>query len=447
MAANDGLLVLDAVTAGYGDADVVEGVSLDVQRGEVAAVVSLDLSGGKSTLLRAAVGLLEPRRGRVLFDGQDVYRMSYSDDQRYRKRCSVVLEGGALLVNRSIWDNVALPLRYHEWVRARELRVRVERLLAQCGYTEDLHAFPWQVSARSRRLAAFARALARDPDLVVVDRFFEGLEMPDWRRLFELVLELNQQQGTSWLLVSELDPAIFQVAERVAVLDAGKLLDYGFRRRLFRDARIKAAFDAGDAKASGEHHPDSERILIVDSDSELAAISSAGSDLSVASPASGALVEDVDLTIDIDGRMPGLAELRAEALAERRAARAGGKNDPLAVTVHVSEERLVSDVPTPAPPAEGQETVDVEMTVDIDPRELGRTSSSSSSASSLAVAPDAPTPPPDTLDPVAPDAPTPPPEVDEHDDSERTIDLDPRTVARLRAGAREVDPADAEEEP
>src|SRR5690606_40814597 len=116
---------------------------------------------------------------------------------------------------------------------------------------------------RSRRLAALARALARDPDLVLVDRFFEGLEMPDWRRLFELVLELNQGQGVAWLLVSELDPAIFQVAERVAVLEGGRLIAHGFRRDLYEDGRVRAAFEAAEIRP--HRKGDSERILIVES--------------------------------------------------------------------------------------------------------------------------------------------------------------------------------------
>ncbi len=300
------LLTLERVTAGYrATEDVVHEVSLELRRGEVAAVVSLDMSGGKTTLLKAAAGLLEPRSGRVVFEGQDVYRMGYSADQRFRERCGVVLEGGALLANRTVWENVALPLRYHRGLWSRELNVAVERLLAQCGYNEDVHGYPWQISARGKRMAAFARALARDPDLVVVDRFFEGLEMPDWRRLFELVLEQNHNEGVSWLLVSELDPAIFQVAERVAVLEAGELLAYGGRRELFRDARLRAAFEAAELRP--RRNPDSERILIVDSSDELDPLASAASRSELRadtpSPPSADAAELFE-TITIDGIMP-----------------------------------------------------------------------------------------------------------------------------------------------
>ena len=137
------------------------------------------------------------------------------------------------------------------------------------GYNEELHVFTWQVSGRGRRMAAFARALSRDPELVIVDRFFEGLEMPDWRRLFELVMELNQHQGVTWLLVSEQDPAIFQVAERAAVLEGGRLLGYDTRRRLCQEnARIRAAFEAAEV----EDRPQSSRILLVESSAELDAV-------------------------------------------------------------------------------------------------------------------------------------------------------------------------------
>jgi ABC-type transporter Mla maintaining outer membrane lipid asymmetry ATPase subunit MlaF len=308
---NEGLLVLDDVAAGYTPGlALLRGVSLDVQKGEVAAVVSLDATGGKSTLVRVAAGLMPPWRGRVRFGGEDVYAMGFSDDQRYRRRCATVLEGGAMLVNLSIRDNVALPLRYHQRLRGRELAVKVDKLLDQAGFSEDPRAFPWQVSVRGRRLAAFARALALDPELVLVDRFFEGLEMPDWKRLFELVLELNHAEGTTWLLVSELDPAIFQVAERVAVLEGGRVLDYGHRRQLYQDERVQAAFEAAtDPAVRGARKTgrvdvddlelgsrDSDRILLVDTDEELKAFGASSDDATTGAPL------DTDATINIGGR-------------------------------------------------------------------------------------------------------------------------------------------------
>ncbi len=243
------VLSLDAVDAGYRADPVLVDVSLELQRGEVVGVVAIDAWGGKSTLLRAAAGLLPPRRGRVRFEGDDVYAMGFGQDQRFRARVGWVPEGGGLLVNQSVWENVALPLRYHLGLRGRELEVRVARLLEQAGFADDARRFPWQVSGRDRRLAAFARALARGPSLVLVDDFIAGLETPDKKRLFELVLELNHSEGTAWLLGCDLDPAIFQVAERVLVLEKGRVLALGARRQLYREPRIQAAFDAAREEA------------------------------------------------------------------------------------------------------------------------------------------------------------------------------------------------------
>ncbi len=351
------LLQLEGVTAGYrATEDVIREVTFDVARGEVAALVSLDVSAGKTTLLKAAAGLVEPRAGRVLFEGEDVNRMSYARDQRFRARCAVALEGGALLVNRTIWENVALPLRYHRGLWSRELNKIVERLLALCGYTEDLRAYPWQVSPRSRRLAALARALARDPDLVLVDRFFEGLEMPDWRRLFELVLELNQGQGVAWLLVSELDPAIFQVAERVAVLEAGRLIAHGFRRDLYADGRVRAAFEAAEIRP--HRKGDSERILIVESSEDDFALLSSGGSASDDMPAFGS-----------DSPPPAAAPRPASA--RRRYDRALGETLYIDGTVDEAPEPAPRNVHRPTdgrnaplergalPPDEGLETINL----------------------------------------------------------------------------------------
>ena len=259
------LLEFEQVSAGYPtEPEVLRGVSLDIQPGEIVALCALDMWGGKSTLLKVGAGLLAPTGGVARFDGQDIYAMGYGADQEYRRRTAVVLEGGALLVNRTIADNVGLPLQYHDGLRGKKLERKVDRLLAQAGYNESPHAYPWQVSSRGNRMAAFARALARKPELVLVDRFFEGLEMPDWKRMFELVIELNQGRGMAWLLVSELDPAIFQVADRVGLLEQGELVAYGRRSDLFADRRIEAAFHAA-TEGSYSGSAESQRILLVDS--------------------------------------------------------------------------------------------------------------------------------------------------------------------------------------
>jgi D-methionine transport system ATP-binding protein len=303
MANSTPLLQLQAITASY-DSDelAVDDVSLEVAQGEVVGLVSLDMGGGKTTLLKVAAGLHKPDSGSVRFKGKDVYAMGFGADQRYRRECAVVLEGGALLVNLSVWENVALPLRYHGTMRGRELKVTVERLLAQCGFNENPHALPWQVSDRGQRLAAFARALARNPSLVFVDRFFEGLEMPDWRRLFELVMELNQNEGVTWVLISELDPAIFQVAERVAVLEEGRLVDYDYRRNLYKQVRLRAAFEAAEVRPmrTRTQRADRDRIRAI------AGASSSGPNSLVVESSAESLLSSDDLgaTLYIDGVLP-----------------------------------------------------------------------------------------------------------------------------------------------
>ncbi|MCO5171399.1 MAG: ATP-binding cassette domain-containing protein [Planctomycetes bacterium] len=361
-----GLLALEDVTCGYAPgAPLLRGVTLDVQRGEVAAVVSLDASGGKSTLVKVAAGLLPPASGGVRFDGQDVYAMRYGDDLRFRSRCAVVLEGGALLVNMSVRDNVALPLRYHRGLAGRELDVQVARLLELAGFSEDAGRFPWQVSVRGRRLAAFARALALDPELVIVDRFFEGLEMPDWKRLFELVLELNTGEGVTWLLVSETDPAIFQVAERVAVLEGGRVLDYGHRRQLYQDPRVKAAFEAcvGEARGArqsgrvGAAAADSERIVVAGSDDELMALAS-GSD-------PGAL--DAEATLVLEGVAPPPAPPRPRPAVDLARTSLDIPTPPLDAETTIVLDGVVPAAPPPPRPARRPDLARTSLEVPVGP--------------------------------------------------------------------------------
>jgi ABC-type transporter Mla maintaining outer membrane lipid asymmetry ATPase subunit MlaF len=292
------IIQLEGVSVCYGDEFILREVDLDLMAGEVAAVVSIDTSGGLTTLLKTAAGLKPPTAGRVLFNGQDVYAMGYGADQKMRKRIGVVLEGGALHPNRNVWDNVAFPLRYHGERRGGDLNKTVERLLSDCGFNEDPKLFPWQISARGRKLAGLARALSRDPEIVIIDRFFEGLEMPDWRRLFELVMELNHHQGVSWLLISEVDAAIFQVAERVGVLRGGELIGYDHRRRLFEQPEIREAFEEAEAKPMRTRTQRAKALNLNDISSQEVSLDISSAPLDSASALEG------DLTINIDGRLP-----------------------------------------------------------------------------------------------------------------------------------------------
>ncbi len=252
------ILSFDEVSVGYGADVVLERISFNVRRGEVAGLVALD-GRGKSTLVRCAAGLLAPLWGTVRFETRDIYGMSFAEDQRYRSRSAAVFEGGALFQNRSVIQNVAFPLRYHAGGGEEEAEKHARRLLERTGYTESFTAFPFQVSARGRHLAAIARALVRDPELVIIDRFYESLEAQDMKRLMELVLELNVNKGTSFLLVGELQPAIFQVAERVLVLEGGRVVAHDFKRGLYKNARIKNAFETGEAEPPTRRPWDTER--------------------------------------------------------------------------------------------------------------------------------------------------------------------------------------------
>lgn len=119
------LLELERVCAGAdGDHAPIDLVGLTLERGEVLAVVSLDLWGGRTTLLETAAGLLEPQRGTVRLDGVDLYKLPFDEQLKARRRIGVVLESTGLLQNLTVWENVALPLRYHAALGGRSPAIR-----------------------------------------------------------------------------------------------------------------------------------------------------------------------------------------------------------------------------------------------------------------------------------------------------------------------------------
>lgn len=198
---------------------LLQGVSFSVAPGEVLAVVGASGSG-KSSLLRHLAGLLPPLRGSVRVFGHDLYRADATLLQQLRQRMGVMFQGGALWSSLSVAENIDLPLRLLAGLDAAERARRVQAKLALVGLDDAGRKLPAELSGGMRKRAALARALALDPQLLLLDEPGSGLDPVSAAKLDGLILQLCRQQGSAIVKVTHDMASVLHVADRLVFLDA-----------------------------------------------------------------------------------------------------------------------------------------------------------------------------------------------------------------------------------
>jgi phospholipid/cholesterol/gamma-HCH transport system ATP-binding protein len=210
----------------FGEQAVLRGLDLDIATGEIMVVIGRS-GGGKSVLLKHLIGLLRPDAGAVIVDGTDITRLRGGDLDRVRERYGVVFQGGALFDSMSVSDNVAFPLREKSRLGAAEIRGRVDEKLQQVGLTGMGHKDPAEISGGMRKRVAIARALVTEPEIVFFDEPTTGLDPILVNTIHHLILELHRKFRFTAIMVSHEIPEIFEIADRVAMLHEGAIVEVG----------------------------------------------------------------------------------------------------------------------------------------------------------------------------------------------------------------------------
>lgn len=236
--------------AGYGRDVVLEDVSFSVARGEIFFVIG-GSGCGKSTLLRHMVGLNPPSRGTVRFFGQSFTHADVHARRAMLKTFGMLFQGGALWTSLTLRQNVALPLEEYTSLTRRQRDEIAALKLAQVGLAGFEDYFPAEISGGMKKRAGLARALALDPEIVFFDEPSAGLDPVTSRKLDELILQVRATFGTTIVVVSHELASIFQIADRVIMLDRGAkgIIAEGRPRELAvnsRDPRVSEFLTRGD---------------------------------------------------------------------------------------------------------------------------------------------------------------------------------------------------------
>ncbi len=207
----------------------VEGVSFDLSRGETLALVG-ESGSGKSTLGRAVLRLIEPCAGSIRFDGIEVRSLKGPALRALRRRMQMVFQDpyGSLNPRMRVGEIVGEPLQVHRLATAVERKAQVAALLARMGLPEDAAGrFPHAFSGGQRQRIGLARAVALRPELIVADEPLSALDVSVQAQVVNLLLELQQELGLSYLFIAHDLRVVRQIAHRVAVMHRGRLVEVG----------------------------------------------------------------------------------------------------------------------------------------------------------------------------------------------------------------------------
>ena len=220
------LIELRDVSCGYGDKVILERVNLRVTRGKVLALIGTS-GGGKTTVLRLLGRQIRPISGQVLFDGQDIAGLSLDELYAVRRRMGMLFQFGALFTDLSVFENVAFPLREHTRLPESMIRDLVLMKLNAVGLRGSRELLPSEVSGGMARRVALARAIALDPDVVLYDEPFAGLDPISLGVAARLIRDLNDALGLTSIVVSHDLHETFGIADEVAMIANGRVVAQG----------------------------------------------------------------------------------------------------------------------------------------------------------------------------------------------------------------------------
>lgn len=205
------------VTIRFGDALILEDVSLSVGQGEIFTI--LGPSGtGKSTLLRAAMGLIPIAGGEIHLDGRRIDNLKERDMDEVRKEMGMVFQEGALFDSMNVFENVAFPLRRHTKMKEKEIREVVRERLDAVGLEEADAKRPDQLSGGMKRRVGIARALAMQPKILLYDEPTSGLDPILTATVVELIQKMRDRYGTTSLVVTHDLEAAARMSDRAAMI-------------------------------------------------------------------------------------------------------------------------------------------------------------------------------------------------------------------------------------
>ena len=212
------IIDVQGLKAGYKNTVILNDVSFSVQKGEIFII--LGGSGcGKSTLLKIMTGLLRPMKGNIFINNKDIYNSHGQDKISILKNIGVMFQNGALFGSMNLLENIKLPLTTHTALDTETMNLIAYMKLSLVGLKDAAMLMPDQISGGMRKRAAIARAMALDPEIIFLDEPSAGLDPVTAAQLDRLILNLAENLGITFIMVTHELESIFDTGQRVIMLD------------------------------------------------------------------------------------------------------------------------------------------------------------------------------------------------------------------------------------
>ena len=220
------MIDIDKLHKSFNHRNVLNGVNLQVDKGEITAIIGR--SGvGKSVLLKHISGLVRPDSGTITVDGVDVTNLRGKGLQRFRERLGFLFQGGALFDSMSVFENVAFPLREKKQLEESKIKESVYEVLNHVGMYEEGEKYPAELSGGMQKRAALARALISNPEIMLFDEPTTGLDPIIVNNVFHYIKSTHQQLAFTGIIVTHKIPKIFSIVQKVALLSKGVIVATG----------------------------------------------------------------------------------------------------------------------------------------------------------------------------------------------------------------------------
>jgi phospholipid/cholesterol/gamma-HCH transport system ATP-binding protein len=219
-------IVINDLHKAFGDQTVLDGINLQVERGETVAVLGRS-GGGKSVLLKLIMRLQTPDSGSIRVAGQEVTDLDGNQLNEVRKKVGFLFQQAALYDSLTVEENVAFPVSRHSRMSENERKDRVRDLLANVGMEHDLQKMPSEISGGMQKRVGLARALALEPEILLFDEPTSGLDPITAAEIGELIRELKKKHQISAVVVTHDVPGARAFSDRLVLLQEGKILAEG----------------------------------------------------------------------------------------------------------------------------------------------------------------------------------------------------------------------------
>lgn len=217
--------------------EAVRNVNLDIEKGKIVGIIGFS-GAGKSTLVRCINLLERPSEGRVIVNGKDLTELKGSELRRERKKIGMIFQHFNLFASRTVFQNVAFPLK-HSGLKREEIQEKVHNLLELVGLSDKGNVYPSQLSGGQKQRVAIARALANDPEVLLSDEATSALDPETTKSILQLLKKLNEELGITIVVITHEMQVVKEICDEALVMDGGAAIEFGKVFDIFSNPKSK----------------------------------------------------------------------------------------------------------------------------------------------------------------------------------------------------------------